>query len=137
MSRPAVELADILHAQGSRFLVKYQSSFGYQKLKAFRAIQNCRTAALGGHLDACLACGYQKAISYNSCRNRNCPKCQAQARQRWLAAREREVLPTSYFHVVFSVPHELNVFALENPRAFYDLLFAASAAGSRRIAAAG
>jgi hypothetical protein len=134
MSPPVVELADILHAQGSRFLVKYQSSFGYQKLKAFRAIQNCRTAALGGHLDACLACGYQKAISYNSCRNRNCPKCQAQARQRWLAAREREVLPTSYFHVVFSVPHELNVFALENPRAFYDLLFAASAASALEMA---
>jgi Putative transposase/Transposase zinc-binding domain len=135
MSRPAVEVADILRAQGSRFLDKYQSSFGYQKLKAFRAIQNCRTAALGGHLDACLECGYRKAISYNSCRNRNCPKCQAQARQRWLAAREREVLPASYFHVVFSVPHELNVFALENPRAFYDLLFTASTASALELAA--
>jgi hypothetical protein len=135
MSRPAVEVADILHAQGSRFLDKYQSSFGYQKLKAFRAIQNCRTAALGGHLDACLECGYRKAISYNSCRNRHCPKCQAQARQRWLAAREREVLSTNYFHVVFSVPHELNVFALENPRAFYDLLFAASSASALEVAA--
>jgi hypothetical protein len=134
MSRPAVEVADILHTQGRRFLDKYQSSFGYQKLKAFRAIQNCRTAALGGHLDACSKCG-QKAISYNSCRNRNCPKCQAQARQRWLAAREREVLPTSYFHVVFSVPHELNVFALENPRAFYDLLFTASTASALEMAA--
>jgi hypothetical protein len=116
MSPPTVEVADILRAQGSRFLSKYQASFGYQKLKAFRAIQNCRTAALGGHVDACLNCG-QQAISYNSCRNRHCPKCQAQARQRWLAACEREVLPTHYFHVVFSVPHELNVFALENPRA--------------------
>ena len=135
MNRPAVELADILHAQGSRFLDKYQSSFGYQKLKAFRAIQNCRTAALGAHLDACLECGYRQAISYNSCRNRHCPKCQAQVRQRWLAAREREVLPTSYFHVVFSVPHELNVFALENPRAFYDLLFTASAASALEMAA--
>jgi predicted RNA-binding Zn-ribbon protein involved in translation (DUF1610 family) len=134
MSRPAVEVADILRAQGSHFLNKYQSSFGYQKLKAFRAIQNCRTAALGGHLDACSECG-QQAISYNSCRNRNCPKCQAQARQRWVAAREREVLPTSYFHVVFSVPHELNVFALENPRAFYDLLFTASAASALVMAA--
>jgi hypothetical protein len=134
MSRPAVEVADILRAQGSRFLNKYQSSFGYQKLKAFRAIQNCRTAALGGHLDACSKCG-QQAISYNSCRNRHCPKCQAQARQRWLAAREREVLPTNYFHVVFSIPHELNVFALENPRAFYDLLFTASAASALEMAA--
>ncbi|MGC2659632.1 MAG: IS91 family transposase [Bryobacteraceae bacterium] len=135
MSRPVVEVADILRAQGSRFLNKYQSSFGYQKLKAFRAIQNCRTAALGGHLDACQSCGYQHAISYNSCRNRHCPKCQAQARQRWLAAREREVLQTNYFHVVFSVPHELNIFALENPRAFYDLLFKASAASALEMAA--
>jgi hypothetical protein len=134
MNRPTVEVADILRAQGGRFLDKYQSSFGYQKLKAFRAIQNCRTAALGGHLDACSKCG-QQAISYNSCRNRHCPKCQAQARQRWLAAREREVLPTNYFHVVFSVPHELNVFALENPRAFYDLLFTASAASALEMAA--
>ncbi len=135
MNRPAVEVADILRAQGSRFLDRYQSSFGYQKLKAFRAIQNCRTAALGGHVDTCSGCGYQPAISYNSCRNRHCPKCQAQARQRWLAAREREVLPTNYFHVVFSVPHELNVFALENPRAFYDLLFTASAASALEMAA--
>jgi predicted RNA-binding Zn-ribbon protein involved in translation (DUF1610 family) len=134
MNRPAVEVADILRAQGSHFLNKYPSSFGYQKLKAFRAIQNCRTAAMGGHLDACSECG-QQAISYNSCRNRNCPKCQAQARQRWVAAREREVLPTSYFHVVFSVPHELNVFALENPRAFYGLLFTASAASALEMAA--
>ena len=134
MSRPVVEVADILHAQGRCFLSKYQSSFGYQKLKVFRAIQNCRTAALGGHLDTCSECG-QQAISYNSCRNRHCPKCQAQARQRWLAAREQEVLPTNYFHVVFSVPHELNVFALENPRAFYDLLFTASAASALEMAA--
>ena len=73
MSRPAVAVADILRAQGSRFLDRYRASFVYQKLKAFRAIQNCRTAALGGHLDACLKCG-QQAISYNSCRNRHLPQ---------------------------------------------------------------
>src|SRR6184192_999318 len=134
MTRPTLEVADILRVQGDRFLDRYRSSFDYQQLKAFRAIQRCRTAALGGHRDACPRCGYQ-AISYNSCRNRHCPKCQAQARQRWLAAREREVLPTNYFHVVFSVPHELNVFALENPRAFYDLLFQASAASALEMAA--
>jgi len=134
MSRPTVEVADILRAQGSRFLVKYQASFSYQKLKVFRAIQNCRTAALGGHVDACSACGHQ-AISYNSCRNRHCPKCQAHARQLWLAAREREVLPTDYFHVVFRVPHELNVFALENARCFYELLFSASASAALEMAA--
>ena len=126
MTRPTLEVADILRVQGDRFLDRYRSSFDYQQLKAFRAIQRCRTAALGGHRDACPRCGYQ-AISYNSCRNRHCPKCQAQARQRWLAARERELFDTSYFHVVFTVPHELNVLALENPRLFYDLLFTASA----------
>jgi predicted Zn-ribbon and HTH transcriptional regulator len=126
MTRPTLEVADILRAQGDRFLDRYRSNFGFQQLKVFRAILRCRTAALGGHRDACSRCGYQ-TISYNSCRNRHCPKCQAQARERWLAARERELLTTSYFHVVFTVPHELNVLALENPRLFYDLLFAASA----------
>ena len=126
MTRPTLEVADILRVQGDRFLNRYRSSFDYQQLKAFRAIQRCRTAALGGHRDACPRCGYQ-AISYNSCRNRHCPKCQAQARQRWLAAREHELFDTSYFHVVFTVPHELNVLALENPRLFYDLLFTATA----------
>lgn len=125
MTRPTFEVADILRAHGDRFLDRYRSSFDYQQLKAFRAIQRCRTAALGGHRDACLRCGYQ-AISYNSCRNRHCPKCQAQARERWLEARERELLATTYFHVVFTVPHELNVLALENQRRFYDLLFTAS-----------
>jgi predicted RNA-binding Zn-ribbon protein involved in translation (DUF1610 family) len=126
MTRPTFEVADILRAQGDRFLDRYRSSFDFQQLKAFRAILRCRTAALGGHRDACPNCGHQ-AISYNSCRNRHCPKCQTQARERWLAARERELLTTSYFHVVFTVPHELNVLALENPRLFYDLLFTASA----------
>jgi len=126
MTRPTLEVADILRVHGDRFLDRYRSSFDFQQLKAFRAILRCRTAALGGHRDACLRCGYQ-TISYNSCRNRHCPKCQAQARERWLAARERELLDTSYFHVVFTVPHELNVLALGNQRLFYDLLFTASA----------
>jgi hypothetical protein len=119
-------VADILRAHGDRFLDRYRSSFDYQQLKAFRAIQRCRTAVLGGHRDACLRCGY-RTLSYNSCRNRHCPKCQTQARERWLEARERELLATSYFHLVFTVPHELNGLALENPRLFYDRLFTASA----------
>ena len=134
-----MEVADILHAQGDRFLDRYRNSFSYQQLKAFRAIANCRTQALGGHLDACPQCGQKRcdrppAISYNSCRNRHCPKCQTQARERWLAAREQELLPTSYFHVVFTVPHELNVLALENARLFYELLFTASAATAIQVA---
>ena len=135
MSRPAVEVADILRAQGDRFLDRYEKSFDFQQLKAFRAIQRCRTAALGGHIDACPRCGYQAAISYNSCRNRHCPKCQTQARERWLSARERDLLATNYFHVVFTVPHELNVLALDNPRAFYDLLFKASSQTLLEVAA--
>jgi predicted Zn-ribbon and HTH transcriptional regulator len=134
MSRPTLEVADIISAQGDRFLDRYRSSFDFQQLKAFRAIQRCRTAALGGHRDQCSRCGYQ-AISYNSCRNRHCPKCQTQARERWLAARERELLATSYFHVVFTVPHELNLLALQNPTLFYDLLFTASAQTLLEIAA--
>jgi len=133
MNRPPVEVADILRAQGDRFLDRYRSGFDYQQLKAFRAIPNCRTAALGGHLDACPRCGH-RAISYNSCRNRHCPKCQTRARERWLAAREQELLATSYFHVVFTVPHELNLLALTNQRWFYDLLFTASAATAIEIA---
>src|SRR3974390_3533548 len=133
MTRPTLEVADILRVQGDRFLDRYRSSFDFQQLKAFRAIQRCRTAALGGHRDACTSCGYQ-AISYNSCRNRHCPKCQAQARERWLVARERELLNISYFHVVFTIPHERNVLALENPRLFYDLLFTATAQTLLKIA---
>ena len=127
MSRPALELADILRAQGNRFLERYASGFSYQQLKAFRAVLRCRTAALGGHLDVCSDCGHQTDISYNSCRNRHCPKCQAQARERWLQARQQELLPTSYFHVVFTVPHQLNVLALTSAAVFYDLLFSAAA----------
>src|ERR1700683_1205239 len=89
MNRPAVEVADLLHKQGDRFI--HQSPWlNFQQLSVLRAIARCRTAALGGHIDQCSQCGHQ-AISYNSCRNRHCPKCQAQARQRWLAAREKEL----------------------------------------------
>jgi len=134
MTRPAVEVADVLRVQGQPFLDRYRSGFGFQQLKALRAIQNCRTAALGGHLDACPQCGFQ-ALSYNSCRNRHCPKCQAQARERWLAARQSELLPTHYFHVVFTVPHQLNFLAQDNARLFYHLLFTASAATLLEVAA--
>jgi hypothetical protein len=127
MSRPALEVADILRAQGNRFLERYQSSISYQQLKAYRAVLACRTALLGGHLDVCSQCGFQTGISFNSCRNRHCPKCQAQARQRWIEARQRELLHTGYFHAVFTVPHQLNIFALTSPEAFYDLLFSSAA----------
>jgi hypothetical protein len=107
MTRPTVEVADLLRTQGDRFVAENRSWLSYQQLKVLRAIQRCRTPALGGHLDQCSGCGHS-AISFNSCRNRHCPKCQAQARQRWLACREQELLGLSYFHVVFTLPHELN-----------------------------
>ena len=105
VTRPAVEVADILHAQGDTFLEQHPW-LSVQQRSVLRAIARCRTAALGGHLDRCDACGHQ-AISYNSCRNRHCPKCQAQARERWLHARERDLLDVPYVHVVFTLPHGL------------------------------
>jgi hypothetical protein len=103
MIRPTVEVADIVQAQGDRFVDSHRQLLSYQQLNVLGAIRRCRTAELGGHVDDCPRCGHT-AISYNSCRNRHCPKCQAQARQRWLAAREQELLGVSYFHVVFTLP---------------------------------
>ena len=133
MSRPAVEVADLLREQGDAFIDR-SPWLSYQQLSVLRAIRRCRTAALGGHIDRCSQCGHQ-AISYNSCRNRYCPKCQAQARQRWLAAREQELLDVPYFHVVFTLPHELNTLCRSNARILYDLLFRASAAAMLEVAA--
>ena len=118
MTRPAVEVADILRAQGDRFLDRYRSSFDFQQHKAFRAIQCCRTAALGGHVDVCPQCGYQE-ISYNSCRNRSCPKVPDPSTRTLACSTRTGTLAHSLFHVVFTVPHELNVLALDNPRLFY------------------
>ncbi len=133
MSRPAVEVADILHAQGDAF-VEQHPWLSVQQRSVLRAIARCRTAALGGHLDRCDACGHQ-AISYNSCRNRHCPKCQAQARARWLAARERVLLDVPYVHVVFTIPHALLPLAYRNSARLYTWLFQASAATLREVAA--
>ena len=107
MTRPVVEVADILRARGRSFIDRHQNRISFQQMKVMRAIENCRTAALGGHIDKCLGCGEDWGLSFNSCRNRHCPKCQGQARERWIAARERELLESPYFHVVFSLPHEL------------------------------
>ncbi len=133
MSRPAVEVADLLHKQGDRFLDQ-SPWLSFQQRSVLRAIARCRTAALGGHIDRCSRCGHQ-AISYNSCRNRHCPKCQAQARQRWLAAREKELLDVPYFHVVFTLPRQLNPLCLRNARILYNLLFRASASAMLEVAA--
>src|ERR1700739_2152644 len=126
MTRPAFEMADIVRRKGRQFLQRFKAILSYQQLKAYRAIQRCRTAALGGHKDKCEDCPYEAPISYNSCRSRSCPKCQAQARKRWLEAQRQDLLNTNYFHVVFTVPHELNPLALTSRRPFLDLLFDAS-----------
>ncbi|HEY6272209.1 MAG TPA: IS91 family transposase [Terriglobales bacterium] len=126
MSRPPLEVADLIHAAGIAFLRHSQKWFTWLHLKILTAIVNCRTSALGGHIDECSNCGH-RAISFNSCRNRHCPKCQANARDRWLQARRRELLPTRYVHVVFTLPGELAPLALQNKREVYSLLFRASA----------
>jgi len=134
MKRPTLEVADIIRSAGDSFIGRNRSHLGWQQLKVLRAIQHCRTAALGGHLDQCCRCGH-RAISFFSCRNRHCPKCQTNARNKWLAARAHELLGVGYFHVVFTLPHELSALALQNKRALYDLLFQASAATLEEVAA--
>jgi putative transposase/transposase-like zinc-binding protein len=134
MKQPSIEMADIIRSAGQSFIEKNRSWFSWQHLRVLRAIARCRTAALGGHLDRCSRCQHQ-AISYNSCRNRHCAKCQTRARDQWLAAREKELLPVPYVHVVFTIPHELSTLALANKKIIYDLLFQASAATLLEIAA--
>lgn len=126
MSRPPVEVADVIRAAGPAFLERARACFDRQRWKALNAILRCRTAALGGHVDACSRCG-KRALSYNSCRNRHCPKCQANARHRWMEARRADLLPVRYVHVVFTLPHELAPLALANQKLLYALLFRLSA----------
>jgi hypothetical protein len=119
-----IELAQVLARHGSAYLASHRLA-GVQ-YRALRAIEACRTAALGGHVERCEACGRLR-YSYHSCRNRHCPKCQTRAKERWLAARQAELLPVPYFHVVFTLPHTLNALAQGNPREIYRLLFDAAA----------
>jgi Transposase zinc-binding domain/Putative transposase len=126
MGRPPLEVADLVRAVGDAFIERSHKWISWKHVKVLLAIARCRTAALGGHLDECTRCGH-RAISYNSCRNRHGPKCQAGARERWLEKRRREVLPTPYVHVVFTLPRELAPLALQNKKVIYDLLFRTSA----------
>jgi hypothetical protein len=122
-SAPVHELATIIGQYKASFTAKHQPL--KQQLSTLNALQKCRTAALGGHVDGCDNCGHLR-ISYNSCRNRHCPKCQATNKERWIMARQQQLLPVSYFHVVFTLPQELNTWCLHYPKQLYDLLFAAS-----------
>jgi hypothetical protein len=132
MTRPTFEVADIFRTRGNDFIDRH--SLAIQQLKAIRAITRCRTAALGGHVDVCPQCGGDPVISYNSCRNRHCNKCQSQARERWIEARKQELLNTRYFHVVFTLPHELQVLVLQNQAELYNLLFRTVAETLREVA---
>lgn len=135
MNRPPFEVADIIRQHGKSFIENNRSWLTYLHLRVLHAIEHCRTAALGGHLDSCSRCGYRSDISYNSCGNRHCPKCLTHARDRWLTERSKELLPVGYFHVVFTLPHELSWLALQNKKAVYDLLLRASATTLLQIAA--
>jgi hypothetical protein len=126
MSRPLLELADLIRTAGTAFIERNRQWIRWPHIKVLLAIARCRTAALGGHRDQCSNCGHS-TISYNSCRNRHCPRCQGNARLRWLQARERELLPTRYVHVVFTLPRDLAPLALQNKRLIYNLLFHCSA----------
>ena len=118
--QPKHELSGIVHLYGNDFLKQHPQS--KQALKTLDAIARCRTAALGGHTNECKSCGHKKHF-YNSCRNRHCPKCQAVNRERWILQREAELLPVAYYHIVFTLPHELNQIARQHPREVYNALF--------------
>ncbi len=127
MSRPTLEVADLVRSAGSAFIERNRAWLRWTHLKVLRAITRCRTAALGGHIDECTRCGHRATISYNSCRNRHCPKCQTGARERWIEARRSELLPSPYVHVVFTLPPQLAPLALQNKKVIYGLLLRASA----------
>jgi hypothetical protein len=132
--RPPCEVADVVRAHKQKFLAQFGSRLRPEQIRALHAIENCRTAALGGHVQECGQCGHQ-VISYNSCRNRHCPKCQGAAREQWLKARTAELLPVPYFHVVFTLPQVLAPLALRNQRLMYGLLFRASSEALLEVAA--
>ena len=118
-SQPQYEVADVLNKLGSKLEDLGLNSW---QLRTLSALKKCRTSALGGHIDACDECG-NISISYNSCRNRHCPKCQGRKREKWIENRENELLPVPYFHVVFTIPDTLNSLVLQQPKMLYDILF--------------
>jgi Transposase zinc-binding domain/Putative transposase len=132
--REGLEVADVFRHLGPAFRDRHGASLSSARRRAMAAIEACRTAALGGHIERCDDCGQQR-ISYNSCRNRNCPKCQGLARAQWLEDRRVELLDVPYFHVVFTVPDEIATIAFQNQGVVYDILFRAAAETLHTIAA--
>ena len=134
MSRPKLEVADVFHHHGATWRRANAGHVSLGQLKVMAAIEHCRSAALGGHVERCEDCGHSR-IAYNSCRNRHCPKCQGAAAKDWLAARQADLLPVGYFHLVFTLPAELAPIAYQNKAVLYDLLFRAAAQTLLTIAA--
>ena len=132
--RPPLEVADIFRRYGPQYRQTHGATLSQAQRRVMRAIEVCRTAALGGHVEQCESCGHQR-IAYNSCRDRHCPKCQSLARAQWLEERRAELLETEYFHVVFTVPQEIAAIAYQNKRVVYNILFRATAETLRTIAA--
>lgn len=132
--RTSLEVADIFRTAGPAYRAAHAGHLSLTQLKVMTAIENCRTAALGGHVEACEDCGHWR-IAYNSCRNRHCPKCQGVAARTWLAEREADLLPVGYFHVVFTLPAEIASVAFQNKAVVYDLLFKAASETMLTIAA--
>ena len=134
MAREGLEVADVFRHFGPAFRDRHGASLSTARRRAMSAIELCRTAPLGGHAERCDECGHQR-IAYNSCRNRNCPKCQGLARAKWLEDRQAELLDVPYFHVVFTVPDEIAAIAFQNQTVVYDILFRAASETLRTIAA--
>jgi hypothetical protein len=137
MNEHRPEVADVFRRYEKDFFEQWGYVLSVRQRRAFEAIRDCRTAALGGHVEyveQCDTCGHL-AISYNSCRDRHCPKCQAAARAKWLTAREAELLPVPYFHVVFTLPQQIGALALQNAREVYSILFRAASETLLTIAA--
>ncbi|MEX1232023.1 MAG: transposase zinc-binding domain-containing protein [Planctomycetaceae bacterium] len=130
--RPRLEVADILRTHGSAYCARHPVSS--EQAAVIRHLTACRTAALGGHIDICDACGFLR-VSYNSCRDRHCPKCQAAKQTEWLAGRLEQLLPVEYFHVVFTLPQQIKPLTLKNRRLLYDLLFRAASQTLLELAA--
>lgn len=133
MGRPALEVADIFRLHGPAYREAHRDTMSSAQRRVMRAIEFCRTAVLGGHLDECDRCGHPR-ISYNSCANRHCNKCQSLARAKWLEKHRAQVLPVPYFHVVFTLPGQIASIALQNKKVVYGILFRATAETLRRIA---
>ncbi len=134
MPKQALEVADIFRAQGPAWRLAHAGHISLDQLKVMSAIETCRSAALGGHVLRCSACAHQQ-IAYNSCRNRHCPRCQGSAAHRWLEARQADLLPVGYFHLVFTLPAPISDLAYSNQSVIYTILFKAAAGTVQTIAA--